>query len=68
MHVQNTFLKYANRKRAANFNFIYKLLNGQIDSPHLLSLIPLNVPPRFTLQHTTFNLPISFTNYEPLCR
>lgn len=34
----------ANRRRAANLAFLSKLLNGQIDSPHLLSLTPLNVP------------------------
>jgi len=61
----------ADRRRAANLTFLSKLLNGQIDSPHLLSLIPLNVPPRFTRRHTTFNLPTSSTNYglnEPLRR
>jgi len=61
-----------NRRRAANLTFLSKLLlNGQIGSPHLLSLIPLNVPPRFTRQHTTFNLPTASTNYglnEPLRR
>jgi len=53
----------ADRRRASNLAFLSKLLNGQIVSPHLLSLIPFNVPPRFTRQHTSFNLPISTTNY-----
>jgi len=35
----------ADRRRAANLKFIYKLLNGRIDSPHLLSFIPINNPP-----------------------
>jgi len=51
------------RRRAANLKFLSKLINGQINSPHLLSLIPLNVPPRITRKHTTFNLPTSSTNY-----
>jgi len=61
----------ANRRRHANLAFLSKLLNGQIDSPHRLSLIPLNVPPRFTRQHTSFNLPTISINYglnEPLRR
>ena len=61
----------ADRRRANNLKFLSKLLTGQIDSPHLLSLIPLNVPPRSTRQHTTFSLPTSSTNYglnEPLRR
>jgi len=53
----------ADRRHASNLAFLSILLNRQIDSPHLLSLIPLNVPPRFIHQHTTFNLSTSSTNY-----
>lgn len=61
----------ADRRHDANIKFLTELLNGQIDSPHLLSSIPINVPPRFTRQHTTINLPTSSKNYglyEPLRR
>lgn len=49
-------LALADRKRIANLNFLVKLLNGQNDSPSLISLVSFEIPVRRTRQRVPFNL------------
>ncbi|XP_050540411.1 uncharacterized protein LOC126905062 [Daktulosphaira vitifoliae] len=61
----------AARRRNAGINFLIGLLNGNIDSPSLLSLICFRVPQRATRNNAPFVVPHCLTNYaknEPLRR
>ncbi|XP_050528067.1 uncharacterized protein LOC126898166 [Daktulosphaira vitifoliae] len=61
----------AERIRNAGINFLIGLLNGNIDSPSLLSLICFRVPQRATRNNAPFVVSHCLTNYaknEPLRR
>jgi len=51
----------ADRRLAANLKFIYKLLNGQIDSPRLLLFIP-----KMSLLASFINIPLLICQPLPL--
>ena len=61
----------AERRRVAGINFLAGLLNNNIDSPALLSLINIKIPFRSTRSTVPFSVPHASTNYmanEPLRR
>jgi hypothetical protein len=53
----------ADRRVAANLNFLSKLVDGSIDSPNLLSQVNFRVPPRSLRFHAPFVVPVHDTNY-----
>ena len=51
------------RRSYIDMRTFYKILNGLIDCPELLSLIGINVPQRALREHNLFNVPLHRTNY-----
>lgn len=51
------------RRKKFDLSFIFKLLNGQINCPILLSKLDFSVPSRNTRQSSTFYVPFQSTNY-----
>ena len=59
------------RRRLSDLYFIYKIINGYIDCPHLLSQISLKIPSRSLRRSEIFSVTVHRTNYgshSPLTR
>lgn len=50
-------------RQIQSFIFVFDLINGIIDCPDLLALIPFFVPPRRLRYNLIFNVPYHHTNY-----
>ena len=60
-----------NRRKLSDLYFIYKLINGYIDCPHLLGQVSLKVPSRSLRKNEIFSVNVHRTNYgahSPLAR
>ncbi|CAG9836271.1 unnamed protein product [Diabrotica balteata] len=59
------------RRCQADLCFLFKVINGYVQDPELLSLISFNVNTRRTRNTEIFNIPFHSTNYgqnEPITR
>ncbi|KAL4097518.1 hypothetical protein QTP88_022290 [Uroleucon formosanum] len=68
---QLELVSLAERRRISGIKFLNSLLQGDIDSPYLLSLICFRVPQRHSRSVAPFYVPFAFTNYlknEPFTR
>jgi hypothetical protein len=51
------------RRSISDMVFLYKLINGLIDSPQILQMVNLHIPKRTTRNRCTFSTDLATTNY-----